>query len=96
MTADRLQELRRHGWRLTRDGSTATAQFYWEDPDDPENGWELLVLHTAGHGCRFSLDAVESGVTERSIEDAVRLHTALGEAMDLLQDWTGELPEDSG
>ena len=61
-----LRELESRGWSLTRDGSTSTASFAWDDPDDPESGWEILVLHTEGHASRFSLDARGSGLTERT------------------------------
>jgi hypothetical protein len=96
MTPERLAGLGARGWRLTRDGSTATAHFAWDDPDDPDSGWELLVLHTAGHGARFTLNAFESGLTERAPADADRLAEALSDARELLNGWQGELPEEGG
>jgi hypothetical protein len=94
MTRERLLELDERGWRLTRDGSTSTAHFSWDDPDDPESGWELLVLHTSGHGARFTLNTFESGLTERSPADARRLHQALSEATRLMAEWKGELTDE--
>jgi hypothetical protein len=61
MTRRELAALQEGGWRLTRDGSTATAYYAWDDPDDPDSGWEVLVLHTAGHGSRFSLNVAGDG-----------------------------------
>lgn len=89
---DRLQELERQGWHLTRDGSTATARFNWEDPEDPDSAWELLVLHTAGHPNRFSLEA--EALSERCPADLPPLQHALTAAAELLRDWTGELPDE--
>ena len=94
MTPEQLHDLERRGWRLTRDGSTATAYLAWDDPDDPDSGWELLVLHTAGHGARFTLNVSESGLTERSPADAGRLLAGLSGAAELLDGWTGELPDE--
>jgi hypothetical protein len=97
MTEERLAALQARGWRLTRDGSTATAFFAWDDPEDTgdgENGWQVMVLHTAGHGSRFNLDAEGSALTERPAADLRRLREALGEALELLEGWQGELPED--
>jgi hypothetical protein len=96
MVPEKLLEFKRQGWRLTRDGSTATAHYAWDDPDDPESGWEVLVLHTAGHGARFTLNGFESGLTERRLRDAERLGGVLAAAVELLSDWRGELPDDSG
>jgi len=95
MTEQRLAELATRGWRLTRDGSTATAFLAWDDPQDEESGWELLVLHTAGHGCRFTLDPFGSGLTERRLPDAQALHLAIAEALELLEGWQGELPDEN-
>ena len=95
MDPRRLEELEQAGWHLTRDGSTATAQFAWDDPDDPESGWEILVLHTAGHGCRFTLNAFGSGLTERPPGDARALLAGLAQASALLAAWQGELPSEA-
>ena len=94
MTRERLEALSAAGWRVTRDGSTATAILTWDDPDDPESGWEVLVLHTTGHGSRFSLSTVGMGLSERSIADARRLSAAVEEALELLEGWRGELPNE--
>lgn len=94
MTRNRLQELVARGWSFTRDGSTGTAFFLWEDPDDPESGWELQVLKTEGHRARFTLEPLESGLTERSPEEAEQLRNALTEAQELLASWSGELLEE--
>ena len=94
MTDERLEALERDGWRLTRDGSTGTAFLAWDDPDDPESGWELLVFHTAGHGNRFSLNVNGAGLSERPLPDLRRLTYALSAATELLQDWRGELLDD--
>jgi hypothetical protein len=96
LDVERLQALQDAGWRLSRDGSTATAHFAWDDPDDPDSGWELLVLHTAGHAHRFTLNVFASGLTERAAEEAARLDEALQQARELLAAWQGELPDDSG
>ncbi|MFN3652122.1 MAG: hypothetical protein ACK47B_21305 [Armatimonadota bacterium] len=96
MTRERLQQLEGKEWRLTRDGSTATAHRAWDDPLDPDSGWELLVLHTAGHGARLTLNTFESGLTERSLEDTRRLLAALEEAAELQEHWRGELSDDPG
>jgi hypothetical protein len=95
MTAQDLRELEARGWRLTRDGSTATALLAWDDPDDDESGWEILVLHTAGHGNRFTLNAAGSGLTERSALDAARLSEGMEDARLLLREWQGEVPPGS-
>ncbi|MCC2669304.1 MAG: hypothetical protein K0Q72_1775 [Armatimonadetes bacterium] len=94
MTADRLAELGARGWRFTRDGSTGTAYLTWEDPDDPEAGWELQVLKTEGHRARFTLEPLESGLTERDEAAAQRLESALQEVLALMRDWNGELLDD--
>ena len=96
MTREQLSELQTRGWTLTRDGSTSTAYRTWEDPDEPDSGWELLVLHTAGHGARFTLNTFESGLTERHLPDARRLSDGLQDALLLLQTWSGELPDQEG
>lgn len=94
MTRERLLELQERGWRLTRDGSTGTAFFAWEDPLDPDSGWEVLVLHTAGHRNRFTLEPSESGLTERSLAEVDLLLRALQEARELQAEWQGELPDE--
>lgn len=94
MQQDRLQELVERGWTFTRDGSTGTAFFIWEDPHDPDSGWELQVLKTEGHRARFTLEPLESGLTERSPDEAAQLLAALAEAQDLLRSWNGELLEE--
>jgi len=91
MKLDRLQEFVERGWSFTRDGSTGTAFFIWEDPDDPDSGWELQVLKTEGHRARFTLEPMESGLTERSPDEATQLQAALTEAQELLVSWGGEL-----
>ena len=93
MTPDRLKELEAAGWHITRDGSTATARFNWDDPEDPEVAWELLVLHTSGHPNRFSLDA--EGLSERSPADLALLTAALHSAAELLARWAGQLPDEA-
>jgi hypothetical protein len=94
MDQGRLAELEQAGWRITRDGSTATAHYPWDDADDPESGWEVLVLHTAGHGARFTLNAFGSGLAERSLPDVERLAGVVAAAVELLRSWHGELPGD--
>jgi hypothetical protein len=94
MEQARLIELSECGWRLTRDGSTSTAFLAWDDPDDPDSGWELMVLHTAGHPAKFTLTPNELGLSERPLADAERLHRALEDVMELLRNWQGELPEE--
>ncbi|HEU4752279.1 MAG TPA: hypothetical protein VFU47_04150 [Armatimonadota bacterium] len=94
MDREQLRQFEVQGWHLTRDGSTATARFNWDDPDDPDSGWEILVLHTAGHGCRLTLNSFESGLTERPPAEAHRLQERLAEALRLIDAWRGELPED--
>jgi hypothetical protein len=91
MQQDRLEELAERGWSFTRDGSTGTAFYVWEDPEDPDSGWELQVLKTEGHRARFTLEPLESGLTERSPEEATQLRAALAEAQELLGSWNGEL-----
>jgi hypothetical protein len=93
LPAARLLELTTRGWRLSRDGSTATASRMWTDPEDEESGWQIQVLHTAGHGARFSLSAEGWGLTERSPAEGAALLAALEEAYELLADWSGETPE---
>jgi hypothetical protein len=91
---ERLLQLEAEGWRITRDGSTATARLDWEDPEDPDSSWQLLVLHTAGHGTRFTLEPSGWGLTERSPEDARRLSEALTSGQELLDSWAGELADE--
>lgn len=86
-----LNDLSARGWILTRDASTSTALLAWSDPDDPDSGWEILVLHTAGHGARFTLNVLGSGLTERSLAELKALQGALEEASELLQGWSGEI-----
>jgi hypothetical protein len=92
MDLSRLEQLASLGWRFSRDGSTATARLYREDPDDPDSGWELQILKTEGHRPRFTLEPDESGLTERSPEDLQRLVAALNVADELMRHWNGELP----
>ncbi|MGV3720121.1 MAG: hypothetical protein ACO1SX_04350 [Actinomycetota bacterium] len=94
MNALQLRALAARGWRFTRDGSTATALLLWDDPDDPESGWELQILKSEGHRARFTLEPSESGLTERSPEDLEQLTHALAEARELMQRWQGELPDE--
>lgn len=96
MSATSVDELARRGWQLTRDGSIATAIYTWDDPADPESGWQLVVVYTSGHGARFSLSADGDGLTERSLAEAGRLHEALTDALWLLEWWRGELPGEGG
>lgn len=86
-----LDDFTSRGWILTRDGSTSTAFLAWSDPEDPESGWEILVLHTAGHGARFTLNLLGSGLTERSLAELEALQRAFEEASELLQGWSGEI-----
>jgi hypothetical protein len=95
LAAVRLSALVDAGWRLTRDGSTATAQFVWEDPEESEDGWEILVLHTAGHGARITINVEEAGLTERSTSEVRRFHEATAQALTLAETWQGELPDES-
>jgi len=95
MQHNRLQELAERGWRFTRDGSTGTAFFLWEDPEDPDSGWELLVLKSEGHRARFTLEPLESGLTERSPDEATQLRAALTEAQELLATWNGEVLDEA-
>jgi hypothetical protein len=94
LSNEELERLLASGWEMTRDGSTATARRTWEDPDEPDDGWEMLVLHTAGHPARFSIAPFESGLTERSEAEARGLAGALEEALLLLHAWRGELPDE--
>ena len=96
MTEEELQAYEEAGWRFSRDGSTATACLVWEDPEDPCEGWEILVLHTAGHGCRCTLNALGSGLTECAPEAAVRVAAALDGAGKLSLVWQGETREHEG
>lgn len=91
MTDARLRELEDQGWRITRDGSTATASFVWGDPDDDDSGWEILVLHTAGHSTRFVLTPDGSGLYERSAAEVRQLQAVLVEALELMEGWRGEV-----
>jgi hypothetical protein len=92
MCQNDLTRLIRRGWRLSQDGSTSTAQLAWDDPDDPESGWEILVLHTAGHGSRLTVNAFGSGLTERPPREALPFIEGLQEARALLEEWRGEAP----
>lgn len=94
MTREQLENLEREGWRLTRDGSTATAFYAWDDPDDPESGWEVMVLRTSGHGSRFVLNPLGSGLSERPLSEARHLARALDAALLLMEGWNGELPDE--
>ena len=91
MDRDRLDQFAAAGWVLTRDGSTSTAYLTWSDPEDLESAWEILVLHTAGHGARFSLNVLGAGLTERSLAELRVLQNALEQASALLADWSGEI-----
>lgn len=91
MDLEYLRQLSMRGWRFTRDGSTATAVFLWEDPDDLESGWELQILKTEGHRPRFTVEPSESGLTERSAGDLERLANTVADARELMQHWQGEL-----
>lgn len=91
MTQQRLRELEDSGWRLTRDGSTATAHLAWDDPDDPESGWEVLVLHTAGHGAKLTVNVSGSGLSERTLAEVLRFRDAIDQAAQLVQEWSGEV-----
>jgi hypothetical protein len=96
MTRERLLALSEVGWRLSRDGSTSTAYRAWDDPLDPESGWELLVLYTAGHGSRLTVNGFGSGLTERPRQEAEQFEAAFTEAMELVRGWSGEpLEEDA-
>jgi hypothetical protein len=92
MTEERLLELERRGWRVTQDGSTSTAILAWDDPEDPDSGWEILVLHTAGHGSRLTVNAFGSGLTERGSAEALRFIEGVEDARALLEEWRGEAP----
>lgn len=99
MLEKRLRELEKSGWRLTRDGSTATAYLAWDDADDPESGWEVLVLHTAGHGAKLTVNVSGSGLSERTLAEALRFREAIDAAAQLVRDWSGEVlaeSDDSG
>jgi len=91
MDLEHLRKLAERGWRFTRDGSTATALFLWEDPEDPDSGWEFQILKTEGHRPRFTLDPTESGLTERSAGDLETLADTIADAGALLLHWQGEL-----
>lgn len=90
MTRERILALSEAGWRLSRDGSTSTAHRAWDDPLDAESGWELLVLHTAGHGSRLTVNGFGSGLTERPRPEAEQFEAAFTEAMELVREWGGE------
>ena len=94
MTRERLLELTGVGWRVSRDGSTSTAYRTWDDPLDADSGWELLVLHTAGHGSRLTVNGFGSGLTERPRPDAEQFEVAFLEAMELVRGWGGEPAEE--
>jgi hypothetical protein len=96
MESNRLEELAAAGWVLTRDGSTSTAYLTWSDPDDPESAWEILVLHTAGHGARFTLNVLGFGLTERSLLEVEMLRKGVEQASELLRSWSGELLSEEG
>lgn len=93
-TVARLRALADAGWRFTRDGSTATARREWHDPDDPDSTWQVLVLATAGHGARCTVEADGFGLTERSPDDVRLFRRVLAEAQELLAGWAGALPDD--
>jgi len=88
----RLDEFSNRGWALTRDGSTSTAFLEWRDTDDSESGWEIMILHTAGHGARFTLNVFGSGLTERSLAELSALQLAFEQSSELLRGWSGEIP----
>ena len=96
MTRADLEMLTARGWRLTRDGSTATAFLAWDDPDDPDSGWEIYVLRTEGHANRLTLTEFGSGLTERRAAEAHGLLQALQEALSLVDGWQGELLGEEG
>ena len=96
MTPADLSDLTARGWRLTRDGSTGTAFLAWDDPDDPDSGWEIYVLRTEGHANRLTVNEFGSGLTERAAADAHRLLQALQEAVRLVDGWQGELVGEKG
>jgi len=96
MDRSRLEELAAAGWVLTRDGSTSTAYLDWNDPDDPESAWEILVLHTAGHGARFTLNVLGAGLSERPLRDVEVLRERTEQAAELLRSWSGELINEEG
>lgn len=89
-----LARLASEGWRFTRDGSTATARLRWDDPEEEGAGWEMTVLHTAGHGARFVMEAEGSALYERTLADVREVHRRLEQALLLLQEWEGEAPGD--
>ena len=90
MTADRLRELAAAGWRITRDGSTSTAQLAFDDANDPDSGWELLVLYTSGHQARLTVNVFGDGLTERTAAEAGPFLAAISQARELLADWEGD------
>lgn len=92
MTPERLAELAAAGWRITRDGSTATAAFAWEDPAEPGDGWEAVVKHTSGHGARWSIDSSGLGLSERSLAELRLLERVLSEVRELVEGWDGTVP----
>lgn len=94
LTWEQLKELQEIGWQLTRDGSTATARFLWEDPEEPDSAWEALVLQTSGHGTRFTLQVHGEALTEIPLPLFRQLQERLREAELLCASWEGELPED--
>lgn len=89
----RLDLFVQQGWVLNQDGSTATAHRLWEDPDDPDNGWEIIVQFTTGHGARATLVPLGDGLSERGDTDFARLEQAVAEARLLLTTWDGTVNE---
>ncbi len=90
MTAERLRELTASGWRITRDGSTSTAQLAHDEPNDPESGWELLVLYTSGHQARLTVNLFGDGLTERTAFEVGPFLDGTVQARELLESWEGE------
>lgn len=90
MSSSPVPSLARRGWRFSRDGSTSTAVRDWRDPEEPESGWEIQVLCTAGHARRFNIIEWGSGLTEREASDLPPLREALEDAALLLSEWQGE------
>ncbi len=72
------------GWELTRDGSTATARYTWDDPDDPDAWWEVLVLHTSGHPARVSVRVEGGALSECAASRLDLLRRVLGDAQALV------------